>query len=132
MRRCRAADANRSQYDLPPSKENYIHRIGRGGRFGRKGVAINFVTTEDVKMLREIEAFYNTQVDEMRESTSFRPRAVTDRIPYSAQRRRLDLSDRFRGMGCARVVDLVLWLVELLCDYSSQLVVHSFMVTAVI
>jgi len=52
-------------YDLPPSKENYIHRIGRGGRFGRKGVAINFVTTEDIKMLREIEAFYNTQVDEM-------------------------------------------------------------------
>ncbi|ORX41102.1 P-loop containing nucleoside triphosphate hydrolase protein [Kockovaella imperatae] len=52
-------------YDLPPSKENYIHRIGRGGRFGRKGVAINFVTTEDVKMLREIESYYNTQVDEM-------------------------------------------------------------------
>jgi len=52
-------------YDLPASKENYIHRIGRGGRFGRKGVAINFVTTEDVKMLREIETFYNTQVDEM-------------------------------------------------------------------
>jgi translation initiation factor 4A len=52
-------------YDLPASKENYIHRIGRGGRFGRKGVAINFVTTDDVKMLREIEAFYNTQVDEM-------------------------------------------------------------------
>jgi len=52
-------------YELPASKENYIHRIGRGGRFGRKGVAINFVTTEDVKMLREIETFYNTQVDEM-------------------------------------------------------------------
>ena len=31
-------------YDLPANKENYIHRIGRGGRFGRKGVAINFVT----------------------------------------------------------------------------------------
>lgn len=42
-------------YDLPTSKENYIHRIGRGGRFGRKGVAINFVTTEDVPMLRELE-----------------------------------------------------------------------------
>lgn len=52
-------------YDLPTSKENYIHRIGRGGRFGRKGVAINFVTTEDVASLREIERFYNTQVDEM-------------------------------------------------------------------
>ena len=42
-------------YDLPTNRENYIHRIGRGGRFGRKGVAINFVTTEDVRMLREIE-----------------------------------------------------------------------------
>jgi len=52
-------------YDLPSNKENYIHRIGRGGRFGRKGVAINFVTTDDVRMLREIEQFYNTQVDEM-------------------------------------------------------------------
>lgn len=52
-------------YDLPASKENYIHRIGRGGRFGRKGVAINFVTADDTKMLREIEQFYNTQVDEM-------------------------------------------------------------------
>jgi translation initiation factor 4A len=44
-------------YDLPASKENYIHRIGRGGRFGRKGVAINFVTQDDVSMLRDIEKF---------------------------------------------------------------------------
>ena len=42
-------------YDLPTNRENYIHRIGRGGRFGRKGVAINFVTTHDVTMLRDIE-----------------------------------------------------------------------------
>lgn len=42
-------------YDLPTNRENYIHRIGRGGRFGRKGVAINFVTTNDVAMLRDIE-----------------------------------------------------------------------------
>ncbi|KAI5454458.1 translation initiation factor eIF4A [Naganishia albida] len=52
-------------YDLPSSKENYVHRIGRGGRFGRKGVAINFVTAEDVPMLREIEKFYHTQIEEM-------------------------------------------------------------------
>lgn len=39
-------------YDLPGNRENYIHRIGRSGRFGRKGVAINFVTTEDVRQLR--------------------------------------------------------------------------------
>src|ERR1700730_8007749 len=42
-------------YDLPFNRENYIHRIGRGGRFGRKGVAINFVTTSDVAVLRDIE-----------------------------------------------------------------------------
>jgi len=52
-------------YDLPTNRENYIHRIGRGGRFGRKGVAINFVTTDDVRMLRDIEQFYSTQIDEM-------------------------------------------------------------------
>ncbi|KAJ1789230.1 translation initiation factor eIF4A [Coemansia sp. RSA 2399] len=52
-------------YDLPTKNENYIHRIGRGGRFGRKGVAINFVTEEDVQKLRMIENYYNTQIDEM-------------------------------------------------------------------
>lgn len=52
-------------YDLPANKENYIHRIGRGGRFGRKGVAINFVTDQDVGMMREIERFYSTQIEEM-------------------------------------------------------------------
>ncbi|GAC75522.1 predicted phosphoglycerate mutase [Moesziomyces antarcticus T-34] len=52
-------------YDLPSNRENYIHRIGRGGRFGRKGVAINFVTADDVRMLRDIEQFYSTQIDEM-------------------------------------------------------------------
>merc|ERR1712168_1063357 len=52
-------------YDLPSNRENYIHRIGRGGRFGRKGVAINFVTREDARILKDIEQFYNTTVDEM-------------------------------------------------------------------
>jgi translation initiation factor 4A len=52
-------------YDLPRNLENYIHRIGRSGRFGRKGVAINFVTNEDVRTLRELEQFYNTHIDEM-------------------------------------------------------------------
>jgi len=52
-------------YDLPTNRENYIHRIGRGGRFGRKGVAINFVTDEDQRTLKDIEEFYNTQIVEM-------------------------------------------------------------------
>ena len=71
-------------YDLPTNRENYIHRyaffklfqdffvtflfayrIGRGGRFGRKGVAINFVTDEDKRTLHDIEKFYDTRIDEM-------------------------------------------------------------------
>jgi len=52
-------------YDLPTNRENYIHRIGRSGRFGRKGVAINFLTASDVRYLRDIEQFYNTQIEEM-------------------------------------------------------------------
>ena len=42
-------------YDLPTNRENYIHRIGHGDRSGRKGVVINFVTTDDIRMLRDIE-----------------------------------------------------------------------------
>ncbi|CBI28310.3 unnamed protein product, partial [Vitis vinifera] len=52
-------------YDLPNNRELYIHRIGRSGRFGRKGVAINFVKTDDIKILRDIEQYYSTQIDEM-------------------------------------------------------------------
>ena len=52
-------------YDLPTNRENYIHRIGRSGRFGRKGVAINFLTAGDVRYLRDIEQFYHTQIEEM-------------------------------------------------------------------
>ena len=52
-------------YDLPNDKENYLHRIGRSGRFGRKGLAINFVTKEDTYILRDIEKFYDTQIEEM-------------------------------------------------------------------
>lgn len=52
-------------FDLPTNRENYIHRIGRSGRFGRKGVAINFLTEGDVRYLRDIEQFYNTEITEM-------------------------------------------------------------------
>ena len=52
-------------FDLPMSKESYIHRIGRSGRFGRKGLAINFLGRLDVPVLREIEVYYSTSVEEM-------------------------------------------------------------------
>ncbi|KAL4219777.1 Eukaryotic initiation factor 4A-II [Mactra antiquata] len=58
-------------YDIPFVRENYIHRIGRSGRFGRKGVAINFITKNDERTLRDIEQFYNTEIQEM-------PRNVAD------------------------------------------------------
>ncbi|KAG2219978.1 hypothetical protein INT45_001877 [Circinella minor] len=60
-------------YDLPSNRELYIHRIGRSGRFGRKGVAINFVKNDDLKILRDIEQYYSTQIDEM-------PMNVTDLV----------------------------------------------------
>jgi len=52
-------------YELPLSTENYLHRIGRSGRFGRKGAAINFVMGRDVRALRNIERHYCTQIEEL-------------------------------------------------------------------
>lgn len=52
-------------YDLPSRKESYIHRIGRSGRFGRKGTAINFVTPREAEFLKELQTHYNTQINEL-------------------------------------------------------------------
>ncbi|EPY34992.1 ATP-dependent RNA helicase [Angomonas deanei] len=52
-------------YDLPTSREQYIHRIGRAGRNGRKGMAITFVKREELRLLRDIEQFYATQIEEL-------------------------------------------------------------------
>ena len=52
-------------FDLPKSKETYIHRIGRSGRYGRKGVAISLITDRDIQSMKEIESFYDTQITEM-------------------------------------------------------------------
>ena len=52
-------------FDLPKSKETYIHRIGRSGRYGRKGVSINLVTDRDMDYMKEIESFYDTEIKEM-------------------------------------------------------------------
>jgi translation initiation factor 4A len=52
-------------YDLPAQTDNYLHRIGRSGRFGRKGVAINFIRKEDEAILRHIQKFYDTVIEEM-------------------------------------------------------------------
>jgi len=52
-------------YELPFKKENYIHRIGRAGRYGRKGTAINFVLPKDAQFIKSIQDHFNTQIDEM-------------------------------------------------------------------
>ena len=52
-------------FDLPKCVFKYLHRIGRSGRWGRKGTAINFVTRWDMKMMKEIERHYHTIIDEL-------------------------------------------------------------------
>ena len=52
-------------YDLPREKETYIHRIGRSGRYGRKGVVINLITEREIESLKHIESFYDTKINEM-------------------------------------------------------------------
>mmetsp|Transcript_7228 Transcript_7228/g.17597 ORF Transcript_7228/g.17597 Transcript_7228/m.17597 type:complete len:440 (-) Transcript_7228:139-1458(-) len=52
-------------YDLPGDRENYIHRVGRVGRHGRKGVAINLLSKEDVRSMRELEEYYGMKVREL-------------------------------------------------------------------
>ena len=52
-------------FDLPTQPENYLHRIGRSGRFGRKGVAINFVTKDDERLLQDVQRFYQTVIEEL-------------------------------------------------------------------
>lgn len=52
-------------YDLPTNIENYIHRIGRSGRYGKKGVALNFTTPRTNKLLNNIERYYSTEIIEL-------------------------------------------------------------------
>jgi superfamily II DNA/RNA helicase len=52
-------------FDIPKCVHNYIHRIGRSGRWGRKGVGINFITRRDVGKLKEIEQHYSCQINEL-------------------------------------------------------------------
>ena len=52
-------------FDVPKNVNTYLHRIGRSGRWGRKGVAINFVTKYDTDKIKYFEQYYNTQISEM-------------------------------------------------------------------
>lgn len=52
-------------FDIPKSEHTYLHRIGRSGRWGRKGIAINFQSKHDISKLKRIEDYYSTQIEEM-------------------------------------------------------------------
>lgn len=52
-------------FDIPKCVHTYLHRIGRSGRWGRKGTGLNFVTRRDFIKMKEIESHYNTQIREM-------------------------------------------------------------------
>ena len=49
-------------FELPIQRENYIHRIGRSGRYGRKGASINLITERERRAQAEIESFYGKKV----------------------------------------------------------------------
>lgn len=52
-------------FDIPKDVHTYLHRIGRSGRWGRKGVGINFITRRDIPKIREIEEYYACEINEM-------------------------------------------------------------------
>ena len=58
-------------FDIPKCVHNYLHRIGRSGRWGRKGVGINFITRRDVQQLKRIEEHYSTQIKELPVDVTF-------------------------------------------------------------
>ena len=55
-------------FDIPRCVHNYLHRIGRSGRWGRKGAAINFVTSEDIVSMKRIESHYKSTIMELTEN----------------------------------------------------------------
>ena len=52
-------------YDIPMNRESYMHRIGRTGRYGRKGLALNFVTERDLVQIKDIEEHYTIVINEL-------------------------------------------------------------------
>jgi translation initiation factor 4A len=57
-------------YELPTQMDNYIHRIGRSGRYGRKGTAINLLGPDDLRSMKEIEEYYKISVDQLPQDLS--------------------------------------------------------------
>ena len=57
-------------FDVPKCVHTYLHRIGRSGRWGRKGVGINFITQRDSRQIKEIEQHYGTKIAELTDNWS--------------------------------------------------------------
>lgn len=57
-------------YEMPIQRENYIHRIGRSGRYGKKGSAINLICGDEINAVKEIESHYSTTIMELPEDLS--------------------------------------------------------------
>jgi superfamily II DNA/RNA helicase len=55
-------------FDITQDVHTYLHRIGRGGRWGRKGTAVNFITPRDIRTMRDIEYYYKIQIDQLPEN----------------------------------------------------------------
>ena len=58
-------------FDIPRSVDVYLHRIGRSGRWGRKGIAVNFVTKQDIRQMKTIESHYKINIEEMGADVEF-------------------------------------------------------------
>jgi len=57
-------------YEMPLQRENYVHRIGRSGRYGKKGVAINLIAGDEMNSLKDIEVHYSTRFFELPDDLS--------------------------------------------------------------
>jgi len=58
-------------FDIPKCVHTYLHRIGRSGRWGRKGVGINFITRRDIQQVKRIEEHYSTEIQELPSDVTF-------------------------------------------------------------
>ncbi|KAH0793221.1 eukaryotic initiation factor 4A-III [Histomonas meleagridis] len=52
-------------FEMPIDRESYLHRIGRSGRYGRKGIAINICCGREMRIIADLEKFYNTNIEEL-------------------------------------------------------------------
>jgi ATP-dependent RNA helicase UAP56/SUB2 len=53
-------------FDMPQDSDSYIHRVGRAGRFGTRGLTITFVSSpKDIEILNEIQSRFDVKIEEL-------------------------------------------------------------------